>query len=385
MSKRLRIAMLTHSTNPRGGVVHAMQLSEALSALGHDVTLLAPDARGDGFFRSPLCPTVTFRVAPAHRDMTAMVEQRIEDYVRHFEAQQSEPFDLYHAHDGISANALATLKSRGLISGFVRTVHHMDDFEDPRLRDLQDRAIVAADACLTVSRTWRDHLRHRFGITATLGGNGVDTSRFLPARQSGDEGLRSRLGVQHGPVFLCVGGIEERKNTIRILQAFIDVAAIRADVQLVIAGGASLLDHGTYKGAFRHAMAVAGPAAHRVSITGPVLDEDMPALYRMASALVFASIREGFGLCVLEALACGTPVIASHIEPFTEYLAAGDVLWCDPSRTASISDSMAMVLHSEQNRAFARRGPEVASRFDWAHVAEAHVPLYQSVRELTNA
>ena len=50
MPRPLRIAMLTHSTNPRGGVVHAMQLSEALTALGHDVTLHAPDPKGSGFF-----------------------------------------------------------------------------------------------------------------------------------------------------------------------------------------------------------------------------------------------------------------------------------------------------------------------------------------------
>jgi len=53
MSRPLRIAMLTHSTNPRGGVVHAMQLSEALTTLGHEVVLHAPDARGTGFSGKP--------------------------------------------------------------------------------------------------------------------------------------------------------------------------------------------------------------------------------------------------------------------------------------------------------------------------------------------
>ena len=51
MTRPLRIAMLTHSTNPRGGVVHALQLSEALTSLGHDVVLHAPDSKGEGFFR----------------------------------------------------------------------------------------------------------------------------------------------------------------------------------------------------------------------------------------------------------------------------------------------------------------------------------------------
>ncbi len=81
MTRSLRIAMLAHSTNPRGGVVHAMELAEALTELGHTVVLHAPDARGTGFFRRTACPTAAFRVAPAPAGMTAMVEQRIADYI----------------------------------------------------------------------------------------------------------------------------------------------------------------------------------------------------------------------------------------------------------------------------------------------------------------
>ena len=68
MSRPLRIAMLAHSTNPRGGVVHAMNISEALTALGTEVILHAPDATRAGFFRAPNCEAVAFPVAPAPRE-----------------------------------------------------------------------------------------------------------------------------------------------------------------------------------------------------------------------------------------------------------------------------------------------------------------------------
>ena len=117
MTRSLRIAMLAHSTNPRGGVVHALALSEALTGLGHDVVLHAPDAKGHGFFRAARCEMRPFPVAPAAPDMHAMIEQRVADYVEHFSDSRNRGFDVYHAQDGISGNALATLKARGLITG----------------------------------------------------------------------------------------------------------------------------------------------------------------------------------------------------------------------------------------------------------------------------
>lgn len=68
MKRSLRIAMLAHSTNPRGGVVHAMQLSETLVGLGHEVVLYAPDAKGESFFRAPKCEALALSVAPAPAD-----------------------------------------------------------------------------------------------------------------------------------------------------------------------------------------------------------------------------------------------------------------------------------------------------------------------------
>jgi glycosyltransferase-like protein len=385
MRRPLRIAMLAHSTNPRGGVVHAMHLAEALFDLGHEVVLHAPDARGSGFFRTPRCGAVPFAVAPARAGMTAMVEQRIAEYIGHFEPAASRRVDVFHAHDGISANALATLKARGLIPAFVRTVHHIDQFPDPRLRELQARGIRAADRWLTVSRTWQRHLADDWDIEADLGGNGVDTARFHPRPDGREAELRQRLGLGLGPVLLSVGGVEARKNTLGILDAFLQLRTNRPDAQLVVAGGASLLDHGAYQAAFAGRRAETGPSGAQVHVTGPLADADMAPLYRLSSALVFASVKEGFGLCVLEAMASGIPVVVSSIAPFTEYLDRDDALWCDPLQPASIADAMALALSSPVRARLARRGPTVAARHPWARVARAHLPAYRSLTEPADA
>src|ERR1700737_4764954 len=96
--------------------------------------------------------------------------------------------------------------------------------------------------------------------------------------------------------------------------------------------------------------------------TGPWPQELMPALYRAATALVFPSTQEGFGLAVIEAMASGVPVVTSRIAPFTEYLGAGDVAWCDPTSVRSIAGAMTRVLGEPLRRQFIARGHEVAAR-----------------------
>jgi glycosyltransferase-like protein len=382
MSESLRIAILAHSTNPRGGVVHALELGDALARLGHDATVHAPDPSSAGFFRATVCRTACVSAAPAGRDVTAMVERRIADYLRHFEAPQHRRFDVWHAQDGISANALATLKARGLIAGFARTVHHVDTFEDARLSSLQLRGITAADRLFVVSDVWRQWLRRELGRDACRVGNGVDTSRYSPAPDATDAALRVRLDLPPAaPVFLAVGGVEERKNTMRILAAFRTLHSHHPSSRLVIAGGASLLDHGAYQARFAAALAQSSLPDGAVIPTGPWPQALMPALYRAATALVFPSTKEGFGLVVLEAMASGVPVVTSRIAPFTEYLGDDDVLWCDPFEVASIAAAMAASLDAARREDCIARGLRIAARHDWTRTAQAHLASYRSLQE----
>ena len=386
MRNALRIAILAHSTNPRGGVVHALELGDALTRLGHQATVHAPDAKGTGFFRTTLCGTSCVPASPVGRDVTAMVETRIVDYIRYFERPQNRRFDVWHAQDGISGNALATLKARGLIPAFARTVHHVDMFDDARLAALQTRSIAAADCRFAVSRMWRDWLVREFGREAHLVGNGVDTNRFSSVPDATDAELRARLNLPDGAsMFLAVGGVEERKNTIRLLAAFRILHAQHPSSCLVIAGGASLLDHNRYQARFALALAQSGLPDGAVICTGTLPQDLMPALYRAAHALVFPSTKEGFGLVVLEAMASGVPVVTSCMAPFTEYLGDGDALWCNPFEPASISAAMAASFDVRRRECLITGGRGIAVRHDWTATAHAHIKIYDKLREPIHA
>jgi glycosyltransferase-like protein len=387
MRSKPRIAILAHSTNPRGGVVHSLELGDALTRIGHEVTVFAPDLAGKGFFRDTVCRTVCIPASPAGKNVREMVEIRVADYLRYFSQSDDRRFDVWHAQDGISGNVLATLKERGQIPAFARTVHHVDSFDDTQLCALQLRSIRTADRRLVVSRLWKDYLARELVLDAALAGNGVDTQRFSPEPNATDEALRARLGLPAAaaPIFLAVGGVEERKNTIRLLQAFLTLLPQHPTCRLVIAGGASLLDHDAYQARFAEVMAQGGAAADAVIITGPLPQDLMPALYRAANTLVFPSTREGFGLVVLEAMASGVPVVTSGIAPFTEYLGGDDVEWCDPFDVASITNAMVRSLDSPRRERLIAHGRLVATRHSWDTTARAYLTVYEALREPVHA
>ncbi|HTH94366.1 MAG TPA: MSMEG_0565 family glycosyltransferase, partial [Rhodocyclaceae bacterium] len=374
-----------------GGVVHCIELAEALTRQGHDVTLLAPARRGQVLFRTTHCTVRLIEDDGVHdSSLLDLVQQRIALFERYLSQPGHADYDVFHVHDGIGANALLNLRKRGLIPHYVRTVHHLDHYGNVDVDALEHRSIVSADAVLTVSPSWNEELQARLGVQAISVSNGVDLQRFSPQVGARDEALRLRLGLGKGsrngestaPIFLCVGGIEARKNTLAALEAFARVRHDLHDAQLVIAGGASLLDHSTYRVLFdaaaaRHDLDIApgGP----VMVTGVLDDEDMAALYRLADCLVFPSIIEGFGLAIIEAMASGTPTIVSKMRPFTDFLGARDCIWVNQEDAEAIAQGMCHALMPGRRDALIANGHAVAARFDWDRSAEEHIHVYRGL------
>ncbi len=398
----MKLGLFTHSVNPRGGVVHTLELADALCARGHAVTVFAPASAGQGFFRATQARVELARVdgggsaelPEGASPLVRQVDGRMAAMARHLRQSPGlDDFDLLHSQDSITANALATLRDEGRIPGFLRTVHHLDEFEDPTLAAWQRRGVLAASQLLCVSPLWQQILRDDWGREAEVVPNGVDTYRFtpVPADPAADAALLRTLGVRpEGPVWLAVGGVEARKNSLRLLQAFSLVRAAAPEArqaQLVIAGGASLLDHDDTHQAFQASLATLGLSGSgdrpEVLITGPVADAALPALYRRATALAMPSLREGFGLAALEALACGTPAIVSRIAPFVDHFAPHEVLWADPLDVHDLARALRRSLLPEHMAPVLAAAPGVCARFGWDRAAALHEAVYRAVRSLS--
>ncbi|WP_087754629.1 MSMEG_0565 family glycosyltransferase [Paraburkholderia caledonica] len=372
----MRIALFTHSVNPRGGVVHTLELGRALHEAGQDVTIFAPSVGGAPMFRASPCRVVLAPAAAHGNDTVMMVQTRIDALKAALLEEGASGFDVLHAQDGIGGNALADLREAGSIRGFVRTVHHLDAFANPRLSAWQQRAYADADTVLCVSDTWTRKMRDEFGVTASTVNNGVDVARF---RDVGSTDVCTEFGLSGKPMVLAVGGIEERKNTLQLLEAFALLRQTHAEAQLVLAGGASLLDHDTYTQRFIARAAQVGLRIGKhepIVVTGPLEDAAIPALLQRADVVSMMSLREGFGLVVLEALAAGTPVVVSQIEPFTGYLDERVCCWARPDDATSIGDALRRALHERGGVDFERAAPELLARFSWRESARRHIALY---------
>lgn len=176
----------------------------------------------------------------------------------------------------------------------------------------------------------------------------------------------------HNPYFLYVGTVQPRKNLTRLIEAFARFSAglprdESAPPLLVIAGKRGWLSEGIEQRAAELGI------ADRVRFVGYVADEALPALYRDALAFVFPSLYEGFGMPVLEAMACGAPVLTSTTSSLPEV--AGDAaLLADPHDIAALADGLARLHADEALRSDLRqRGRQRAARFTWERCAEETV------------
>ncbi len=376
----LRIALMTHSVLPRGGVVHVLELADALSAGGHAVTVIAPAEPGQQLFRATAARVALIALPRITGDLVQQVGQRINGLSRGLPAVlQAGRFDLVHAHDSLSGNALANVAEAGIaIPPWVRTIHHLDDFTQPQLAAWQARAWRSASALACVSDTWVQRLQSEHGMTARRMFNGVNLARFQPVLSADDAALLHALGFSDPDrqVCLALGGIETRKNTLRVLEAFARLHRGDPRWQLVVAGGASLLDHHDAHDAWNARLLALGLSSPDVVHLGPVPDAAVPALMRRATVLASPSLMEGFGLVALEALACGTPVLVSQRAPYTEHLGGcAHVAWCDPESVASIAAGLQEAAALPR----ASKAPAVCIDHGWDRSARHHEDWYRSV------
>lgn len=269
----------------------------------------------------------------------------------------------------------------------VFTVHCLSSIAHPeyykrftamRLNFLLKRGIRAARRILCVSETTRNHVQEVFGIPQEemrVTYNGVsDRFSVSPDPQATSQKLKA-AGIDE-PYILYLGKIQKHKNVGRLLEAYRAYRAeSKAPLKLVVAG--------REQGAGEPvdlAISRLGLDAH-VHRLGYVPDDLVPELYRGASAFVFPSLWEGFGIPLLEAMASGTPVITSSVTSLPEI--AGDAaLVIDPHSPAEIASALILL---EKDAALRSRlienGLKRVQRFSWDNCAAATLAAYGDMEQ----
>jgi glycosyltransferase involved in cell wall biosynthesis len=183
---------------------------------------------------------------------------------------------------------------------------------------------------------------------------------------------RARYGLPER-YLLVVGTIEPRKNLNRLLDAIALVRQEREDVKLVIVGRLGWLYQGFLDKLeqFEHREAVIRP--------GFVPDADLPAVYQGAVGTVYPSLYEGFGLPMLESMACGTPVISSRASSLPE-LGGDAAYYFDPLDVEEMAAALGAVWRdADLRRSMRERGLARASQFSWTRAARETLEVYRSV------
>lgn len=267
----------------------------------------------------------------------------------------------------------------------VITVHDLNFLRVPQQKDGAAQryyneqirwAVRHADHILAVSETTKSDLILLLGTPSdkiTVQPHGVDT-HFRPLDPPNIEAERKILGLPERYI-LFVGTLEPRKNIPALLTAFRELHRSQAEMPaLVLAGRIGWLFEET--AAQITAMQQAGLPIH---CRDDIEDHQLPALYNAAEVLVLPAFYEGFGLPVLEAMACGTPVIASNISSLPEVLGDAGLL-IDPYQPDTLTAALMRVLTDSTLRVRMRQqGIVRAHDFTWERSAQIALSVYQRV------
>ncbi len=269
----------------------------------------------------------------------------------------------------------------------VVTIHDMSLTLLPQLhpwrrrltRPLIRASLQRADAVITVSRQAAGDLVRLLPLAPSKVHvvPEAPAEMFRPIRNPAVlEGVRRRHGLPQRFI-LFVGTLEPRKNLVRLIEAF-RTARERGtldDLALVLAGR-----RGWHTRAMDRLLRSAGPG---ILLLGYVPFQDLPAVYNLSTMFVFPSLYEGFGLPVLEAMACGTPVVTSR-GTVLEEITGGAAELVDPLDTSAISAAMErLAAHPELREELASRGLEQAARFSWSRAARQTLEIYRCCRFLS--
>ena len=242
------------------------------------------------------------------------------------------------------------------------------------LRKFVPSSVAQADHVVVNCEFTKRELIEAYRVPAekvTVAYPGVDPKSFYPRSAKDKEEIKRKYGIAK-PFLLFLGTLEPRKNVPAILKAYADLSN-RRDFNLVLAGKKGWLSEEIFR-----TVADLG-LEEDVIFTGYVPEEDRPRLMSAAEVFVFPSFFEGFGMPVVEAQACGTPVVTSNTTSLPEAAGEGAVL-VDPKNVSQLTRALEEVLSSESRRKeLVKKGLANAHRFDWNDSAQKLIEIFNSL------
>lgn len=373
----MRIAIdYTSALAQRGGIGrHTRELVAALAAQDTQNTyrLFVAGRRSRDAPPSP-GPNFAWRTTPLSEQWLARIWHRAQLPIPI--EQWTGAIDLLHAPDFVLPPTRAATRT-------ILTIHDLSFVRSPEtapprlvayLNQVVPRSVQRADHVLAVSEATRQDVLALYDTPpekVTVIHNGVDERFHQVDEAESLKNIRTRIGVGDAPFILAVGSVHPRKNYARLVEAFHRLN--RPGLRLVVVG-----DKGNPTAPVYERIATLG-LAHRVTFTGFVGDDDLPALYSAASVLAFPSIYEGFGLPALEAMACGAPVVTSNTSSLPEIVGDAGLL-VDPLDMDALADALARALDDEALRTeLIKKGHHRAQQFTWEGAARQLRSVYAAL------
>ncbi|MFI5305677.1 MAG: glycosyltransferase family 4 protein [Nitrospiria bacterium] len=235
---------------------------------------------------------------------------------------------------------------------------------------------LTADHIITVSQNSLEDIVNLFGVSKDRVSaiyNGVDRSFFPDRNGEAFLKIKEKYRIKKDQYILFTGTVEPRKNVNTLLKAFSRSKVLREGFSLVLAGGKG------WKNENIQSLIQNEGIENELSITGYVAKEELRVLYSFSSCFVFPSVYEGFGMPLLEAMACGAPVVCSNTSSLPEV--AGDAaIMVDPFDYEGFSMAIEKIIKDKEFRMnLIRNGLKRVKSFTWEETARQTLQLYEKI------
>lgn len=402
-----RVAILSYHTCPvaplggpeTGGLnVYVREMTRELAERGHQVDIFTrragdvPELEPPVVDGHPHARLVHIPAGPPEYVEKSELPRYLDEFeqgVVSFAEREGISYDVVHSHYWLSGVVGARLKDRWGIPhvtmfhtlGEVKSRSRISEWEPDERIDAEMRIVEQADCVIAAGPDERELLIRLYDAPPeriAVVPCGVNLDLFQPVAQ---DAARAQLGIpQDERILLFVGRVEPLKG-IDILLGAAQQLEQDSDARVLVVGG----DGSSEEGEIAHLRRLARRLGidERVTFLGAVEHERLPYYYSAADVCVVPSFYESFGLVALEAMACGTPVVASRVGGLAGTVRDGETGYLIPWRCPEpFAERIELLLGNEELRsAFGSAARESVERYRWSNVAEAVLDIYG---ELTN-